>query len=157
RSARTRSALTSSIRPPRGSSRRWSPVLRSSTTRTSRPFATSRATRCDPMNPAPPVTRSTAIADDDSGCPRSLRRRQRGEQRLRILACGILDEDVLEERPRFLRTTGRDEDLRQQRTDREPTDRLDPAAQELLGLVESLVLGIDDADELEGVLRRMHV
>src|SRR5262249_16392441 len=33
------------------------PVLRSSRTRTRRPAAASASTRCEPMNPAPPVTR----------------------------------------------------------------------------------------------------
>src|SRR5262249_41103165 len=38
-----------------------SPVLKLSSTRTSCPRATSASTRCEPMNPAPPVTRQVAI------------------------------------------------------------------------------------------------
>jgi hypothetical protein len=34
------------------------PVLKSSSTRTRTPRATSASQRCDPMNPAPPVTRT---------------------------------------------------------------------------------------------------
>src|SRR5262249_51282823 len=36
------------------------PVERSSSTRTGRPTATSASTKCEPMNPAPPVTRQRA-------------------------------------------------------------------------------------------------
>ena len=37
------------------------PSAKLSSTRTARPSASSRSTRCDPMKPAPPVTRTCAV------------------------------------------------------------------------------------------------
>src|SRR5262245_54738151 len=58
-SPRSASAISGAGRMPARFSRR--PVVRLSSTRTRRPCATRVSTRCEPIKPAPPVTRQSSL------------------------------------------------------------------------------------------------
>src|SRR4051812_36022231 len=59
------------------------PVARSSKTRTRWPAAVSPSTRCEPMNPAPPVTRNRSFMASRAK-PQAATRGSLGEQRLDV-------------------------------------------------------------------------
>ena len=103
---------SSRLRPERNAASRAGgvPTDRSSMTATLIPSASSRGTRCEPMNPAPPVTRTLMPPPPCPGRPTPSGREDRsveGLSRVPVLVLPVLAQSTgAEEPPLFLRFDG---------------------------------------------------
>ena len=102
--ASARSPISTSARPSRTARLAGLPVLRSSATRTGSPRSSSAWARCEPMNPAPPVTSQRAIDHQRSagrrlGDGRKRRRAQARDQPQRVAVVELLQHHVGQVQP----------------------------------------------------------